>query len=130
MRAALPGVGCTVLAARPADVVRYLAGADLAVQPVGVTAQAMQDERFLLQARTMLSVKFTEYLAAGLPVIISRWAGAAAQIVRHHDLGMVYDEASPEERKAWLARAATLTAQADFRPPRGDTPTITSLWTR
>jgi glycosyltransferase involved in cell wall biosynthesis len=115
MRAALPEAGCIVLAARPADVVRYLAGADLAVQPVSVTAQAMRDTRFLLQSRTMLSVKFTEYLAAGLPVVISRWAGAAAQIVRDQDLGIVYDEASPEELVAWLARISAPTARADFR---------------
>jgi glycosyltransferase involved in cell wall biosynthesis len=104
MRQALPGSSCTVIAARPADVVRYLAGADLAAQPVGVTDQAMRDERFRLQARTMLSVKFTEYLAAGLPVIVSRWAGAAAAIVRDHDLGIVYDESSPTQLAAWLAR--------------------------
>lgn len=104
MRAALPQIPCTVLAARPAEVVRRLAGADLAVQPIGVTPQALADEHFLLQSRTMLSVKFTEYLAAGLPVIVSRWAGAAADIVRRHDLGVVYDEASPEELAAWLAR--------------------------
>jgi glycosyltransferase involved in cell wall biosynthesis len=113
LRAALPEVGCTVIAARPADVVRTLAGADLALQPVSVTAQAVQDERFLLQARTMLSVKFTEYLAAGLPVVVSRWAGAAAQIVRQHDLGVIYDESSPTQFSAWLARWTD--ARADFR---------------
>ncbi len=104
VREALPQSGCTVLAARPADVVRYLAGADLAVLPIGVSEQARRTARFHLLARTILSVKFTEYLAAGLPVLVNRWAGAAADIVRQHDLGIVSDEASPDEMAAWLAR--------------------------
>ncbi len=112
VRAALPQSGCTVLAARPADVVRYLAGADLAALPIGVSDEAQRDARFRLQARTVISVKFTEYLAAGLPVIVSRWAGAAADLVRQHDLGIVYDDASPEALTAWLARWQA--ARADF----------------
>ena len=85
-------------------VLRYLAGADLAVLPIGVSEQARRTARFHLLARTILSVKFTEYLAAGLPVLVNRWAGAAADIVRQHDLGIVSDEASPDEMAAWLAR--------------------------
>ncbi len=54
-------------------------------------------------ARTVLSVKFAEYLAAGLPVIISRWHGAAADIVETQDLGVVYDRVSPEAVAHWLA---------------------------
>lgn len=90
----------------------HLAAADLAVQPIGVSPAAQADPRYVLTARTRLSVKFTEYLAAGLPVIVSRWAGAAAEIVRGHDLGVVYDEASPEELAAWLARWQA--TRADF----------------
>lgn len=99
-----PHVRCTVAAVAQAAVVSHLAAADLAAQPIGVSGAAQADPRYVLTARTRLSVKFTEYLAAGLPVIVSRWAGAAAEIVRGHDLGIVYDEASPEELAAWLAR--------------------------
>ncbi len=105
--------GCTVIAAAQTAVAAHLAAADLAVQPVGVSPAAQADPRYVLTARTRLSVKFTEYLAAGLPVIVSRWAGAAAAIVRAHDLGVVYDEVSPAELAAWLARWQV--ARADYR---------------
>lgn len=104
--------GCTVIAAAQTAVAAHLAAADLAVQPVGVSPAAQADPRYVLTARTRLSVKFTEYLAAGLPVIVSRWAGAAAEIVRGHDLGVVYDEASPAGLAAWLARWQA--TRADF----------------
>ncbi|MGC8780042.1 MAG: glycosyltransferase [Anaerolineae bacterium] len=99
-----PDVACTARAVAPAEVIPLLAGADLAVLPVWRPVRSLADARYALVARTILSVKFTEYLAAGLPVIVSRWAGAAADIVRAHDLGIVYDEASAEELAAWLAR--------------------------
>ncbi|MEJ5198232.1 MAG: glycosyltransferase family 4 protein [Anaerolineae bacterium] len=99
-----PDVVCSALAVPPGEVIRLLAGADLAVLPVWRPVRSVADARYEQVARTILSVKFTEYLAAGLPVIVSRWAGAAADIVREHDLGIVYDEASPEELAAWLAR--------------------------
>lgn len=108
-----PHVRCTVAAVAQAAVVSHLAAADLAAQPIGVSETASADPRYVLTARTLLSVKFTEYLAAGLPVIVSRWAGAAAEIARAHDLGIVYDEASAAELAAWLARWQT--ARAEFR---------------
>lgn len=108
-----PGVACTALAVPQAEMLHHLAGADLAVLPIWQPPRAEADERDRLVARTILSVKFTEYLAAGLPVIVSRRAGAAAAIVRGHDLGVVYDEASPAELAAWLARWQA--ARADYR---------------
>jgi len=107
-----PAVACTARAAPQGEVIRLLAGADLAVLPVWRPVGAGADDRYEKVARTILSVKFTEYLAAGLPVIVSRWAGAAAEIVRAHDLGIVYDEASPQELAAWLARWQA--TRADF----------------
>jgi len=39
-----------------------------------------------------------------LPVLVSRWHGAAAGIVRSQDLGLVYDESTDDEMAAWLGR--------------------------
>ncbi|PKO22876.1 MAG: hypothetical protein CVU38_07170 [Chloroflexi bacterium HGW-Chloroflexi-1] len=107
-----PHTGCTVIAAAQTTVLQYLAGADLGAQPVGASERSQADPRYVLAAKTRLSVKFTEYLAAGLPVLTSRWAGAAADIVREHDLGVVYDEASDAQLAAWLSRWQE--ARADF----------------
>ena len=94
----------TVMSAPQTEVLRYLACADVALQPVGASRQDRVDPRYALTARTRLSIKFTEYLACGLPVLVSRWAGAAADLVQQHDLGLVYDETLPEAFAAWLAR--------------------------
>jgi glycosyltransferase involved in cell wall biosynthesis len=99
-----PEVGCTALSLPQAEVARYLAGADLAAQPVGAPDSARTDLRYLRVAQTALSVKFTEYLACGLPVFVSQWHGAAAAIAQAHDIGVVYDQAADTEIGAWLAR--------------------------
>ena len=101
-RGLAPGAGCRVISAPQGQVLRYLAAADLAAQPVAPPARAAIDSRYELMARTVLSVKFAEYLAAGLPVIISRWHGAAADIAETQDLGVVYDRVSPEAVAHWL----------------------------
>ncbi|MBN2389236.1 MAG: glycosyltransferase [Anaerolineae bacterium] len=103
----------TVISVPQPEVLRYLAGADVALQPVGVPRQDSVDPRYSLIARTRLSIKFTEYLAGGLPVLVSRWAGAAADLVQRHDLGLVYDDASPEALSAWLTRWQA--TREDFR---------------
>jgi glycosyltransferase involved in cell wall biosynthesis len=104
LRALGPDTGCTALSVPHAKVARYLAGADLAAQPVGAPDDARMDERYLRVAQTALSVKFTEYLACGLPVFVSRWHGAAAALAQAHDLGVVYDQASDDDIAGWLAR--------------------------
>lgn len=53
-------------------------------------------------ARTALSVKLTEYLASGLPVIVSQYHGAAAQVVTQNNLGIVYEQATDEALARWL----------------------------
>ncbi len=103
----------TVLSVPQPEVLRYLAGADVALQPVGAPHQDQVDPRYVLTARTRLSIKFTEYLAGGLPVLVSRWAGAAADLVQRHDLGLVYDETPPDALAAWFTRWQT--APEDFR---------------
>ncbi|MBN1877629.1 MAG: glycosyltransferase [Anaerolineae bacterium] len=103
----------TVLSVPQPEVLRYLAGADLALQPVGAPHQEQVDPRYTLTARTRLSIKLTEYLAGGLPVLVSCWAGAAADLVQQHDLGLVYDEAPPDALAAWLTRWRA--AREDFR---------------
>jgi glycosyltransferase involved in cell wall biosynthesis len=108
-----PGAGCRVISAPQGQVLRYLAAADLAAQPVAPPARASVDPRYESMARTVLSVKFAEYLAAGLPVIISRWHGAAADIVTAQDLGLVYDRAAPAAMTHWLT--AWQSARASYR---------------
>lgn len=98
------GQNCTALSLPHPLVSRYLASADIAAQPVGVCEKIAKDERYRLTARTRISIKFTEYLACGLPVLVSQWAGAACDIVKQNDLGIVYDQSSPSEFAAWIAR--------------------------
>lgn len=98
------GENCVAMAAPQGLVLRYLAAADLAAQPVGVSGRSREDRRYLLAAQTRLSIKFTEYLACGLPVFVSQWAGSAADIVRRYDLGVVYDNTPLDEVKRWLTR--------------------------
>ncbi len=107
-----PDTACTAIHVPQREVVRYLAGADLAALPIWKAVRAEADERHSRVERTILSVKFAEYLAAGLPVLTSRRAGAAADIVRDQDLGFVYDEASREQLVTWLSRWQE--ARADF----------------
>lgn len=103
----------TVMSVPQTDVLRYLACADIALQPVGTPHVDHVDPRYTLTARTRISVKFTEYLASGLPVLVSRWAGAAADLTRQHSLGLVYDDATSEAFTAWLAQWRT--EQDNFR---------------
>jgi glycosyltransferase involved in cell wall biosynthesis len=93
---------CTAISLPHPQVRYHLAAADLAVLPIGFSGPSRDDTRYALMNSTVLSVKFTEYLACGLPVLVSKWAGAAADIVRTHDLGIVYDEVSPEDLNKWF----------------------------
>lgn len=93
---------CTVHTASPDEVGHWLAGADLAILPLSPSPSFEDDPKYVLWSQTVLSVKFVEYLAAGLPVLVSSWAGAAADLVTTHDLGLVYDTATPTELDNWL----------------------------
>lgn len=94
----------TILSLPYDEVLQVLAGADLAIQPVYAPDAKQTDLAYIKLANTILSVKFTEYLAAGLPVLISRWHGAAADLVQKNDLGLVYDTVTPGEFTLWLRR--------------------------
>lgn len=48
-------------------------------------------EREMKLADMVLAVKTAEYLCNGLPIIVNRYCGGAASIVKNHDLGLVYD---------------------------------------
>jgi len=52
--------------------------------------------------------KFAEYLAAGMPVIISERIGDFSGMVRHHQLGIVIDpdQVIPRLERTDLAKAA------------------------
>jgi|GEM_PF-2316291 len=95
---------CTALSAAPNQVARYLAGADLAVFPLQPSDAFRHDPRYALWSKTVISVKFVEYLAAGLPVLVSQWAGAAAELVNTYDVGIVYDTITDAALAAWLLR--------------------------
>ena len=86
------------------QVCSYLAAADLAILPQADSTYA-QSPAYAQRARSVLSIKFTEYLACGLAVLAAHsWAGAAADIIDNHDLGAVYDQLSDEALIAWLQR--------------------------
>lgn len=42
-----------------------------------------------IKSPEVMSVKFAEYLAAGLPVICDEYIGGAAHVIRHHQVGML-----------------------------------------
>lgn len=96
--------GCTVLSVPHYQVSWYLAGVDLAAQPAGLPEDMAQSKLYHRMASTVLAVKFVEYLACGLPVFVSKWHGAAAELVQQHDLGVVYDQVSSDDMAAWLVR--------------------------
>jgi glycosyltransferase involved in cell wall biosynthesis len=70
---------CTVLSLGPTAVPRYLAAADVGLLP--------RDEN--LVNRVASPVKFAEYLASGIPVILSDGIGDYSELVRSGDLGAV-----------------------------------------
>lgn len=47
--------------------------------------------REVMLAEMVMAVKVAEYLCAGLPVIVNRYCGGAAQVIAQHALGVVYD---------------------------------------
>ena len=82
----------------------HLAAADLAILPQA-EGPRLTHPAYRQRARSVLSIKFTEYLAAGLPVLAARnWAGAAADIVAEEDVGAVYDDLSDTALRAWVER--------------------------
>jgi len=64
-------------------------------------------------ANTVLAIKTTEYLAAGLPLIVNRHCGGAAEFIRQHGLGVIYD---PADIESSLTREAI--AEANTKPVR------------
>jgi glycosyltransferase involved in cell wall biosynthesis len=96
---------CTSLSVPQQEVARYLAAADLGMLPIGNQALRKNSVRYQMMARTVLSTKFVEYLACGLPVLVHQgWAGAAAQIVNDEGLGLVYGDDMRPAFAAWIAQ--------------------------
>ncbi|HID63004.1 MAG TPA: glycosyltransferase, partial [Anaerolineae bacterium] len=92
-----------VMSAEQRQVARYLAAADLGALPIGRPSRVADDPRYAQAAATRISIKFTEYLACGLPVVCSHHAGAAAELVRKQEIGIVYDEVPLESMREWLS---------------------------
>jgi len=59
---------------------------------VGMQIMSRPDDR--------LSIKFVEYLAAGLPVIVSENVRGAADIVKRHEVGFVLNDDFSNKREA------------------------------
>lgn len=64
----------------------YLKASDIGLQVMEAT----------LDSDTRLGVKFVEYMAAGLPVIVNTHAGAARDYVREYGVGLVVDKPEQE----------------------------------
>lgn len=102
--AGLPAEATTVLSVPPADVPRYLVAGDVAL--------LLRDGS--LVNRVASPVKTAEYLAAGLPMIISRNLGDYSQAVQDQGLGTVVDiEQSDDQIGAELSRLTGSAAFAD-----------------
>jgi hypothetical protein len=83
----LPEENRTILALDHREVPRYLAAAD---------AGLLLRDRCPVN-RVASPVKFGEYLAAGLPVVISREIGDYSALVSRESLGVVLDELDPTD---------------------------------
>ncbi len=86
-RAGIAEADCTIRTCPPSEVPRYLASADVGL---------------LLRDRSMVNqvaspVKFGEYMAAGLPAIISEGLGDYSAAVASHRLGVVVDWQASDE---------------------------------
>lgn len=81
-----------VLQVNPDDVPEYLSAGNCAI--------LLRNEELL--NRVACPLKFAEYLAAGLPVLISGGIGDTESIVRQHSVGVVLDDLTDEN----LGRAA------------------------
>jgi glycosyltransferase involved in cell wall biosynthesis len=55
-----------------------------------------------IQSPIEMSIKFPEYLAAGLPVICDQYIGGAAYVVRQHKVGMLLSTNREENQNALL----------------------------
>jgi len=71
-------------------VARYLKASDVGLQVMEPA----------LDSPTRLGVKFAEYMAAGLPVIVNRYAGAAKDYVETNGVGVVVDQPENEMGQA------------------------------
>lgn len=92
--------------ARPADVAGILAGCD----------HGLLIREDTITNRVASPTKFAEYLAAGLPVLISAHIGDFSATVRTNDLGLVWNEGTalpPLERTSDARRARLRTYAAD-----------------
>jgi glycosyltransferase involved in cell wall biosynthesis len=65
----------------PAELAGWLSAAD-----AGVHAMSPGPD-----SATRLGVKVVEYLACGLPIVVNPHVGAAAELVRQHHVGWVFD---------------------------------------
>jgi len=93
-------MACTALSVPHNQVYAHLAAADLALIPQG---SPLPDAIAARRIQSTLSIKFTEYLACGLPVLASNyWAGAAADLVAKERLGILYDQVDDDVLRAWL----------------------------
>ncbi len=93
--AGIPESAVTVLSAPHNEVPRYLAAGDVGILP---------REPSIVNA-TASPVKFAEYLAAGLPVVISDGVGDYSDAVQRADLGIVLrSDAEPDFARRQLAR--------------------------
>lgn len=83
----------TVREVSPEELPEYLSAADFGVHVMSPGPDS----------HTRLGVKVTEYLSCGLPILVNSNVGAAASLVREHDVGAVVDLAD-SAADAQLAR--------------------------
>lgn len=101
------------------DVRKFFSGFSEAEVSIGQSRTLQQLKTFLQQAdfgllsyfepqtareemlgNMVLAVKTAEYLCNGLPMIVSRFCGGAAAIIRRYDMGLVYDPRNLEALRA------------------------------
>jgi glycosyltransferase involved in cell wall biosynthesis len=84
----VPETQVSVLSVKQRDVAEYLCAADCGLLVRGPTRLT----------RLTLPVKFAEYLASGLPVIVSRIGGWLDEVVARHGVGVAIDCFNVDER--------------------------------
>lgn len=94
-----------VFAKTISEVSGYLKQADYACLPF----REIRHHHDLAIAQTMISTKFTEYVAAGLPVLCNQTIGGASALITKYSAGTVVnlDKSSiPNEKYSWVDKSS------------------------
>jgi len=93
LRAGLESERVRIMAVEPTEVPRYLCAADFGIVPL---RDMDESDPACVVADTMIGVKVTEYMAAGLPVIVNERVGGFRTLMTRFKIGVFFDSENLE----------------------------------